>query len=34
VIALFALFALAKFDPIFDKFFYDTNGTTVKPMAL
>jgi hypothetical protein len=34
VIALFALFALAKYDPIFDKFFYDSKGATVKPMAL
>lgn len=34
VIALFALFALAKYDPIFDNFFYDSKGTTVKPMAL
>ena len=34
VIALFALFALAKYDPIFDNFFYDPTGTTVKPMAL
>jgi len=34
VIALFALFALAKYDPIFDNFFYDPTGTTVKQMAL
>jgi caa(3)-type oxidase subunit IV len=34
VIALFALFALAKYDPIFDNFFYDPTGTAVKPMAL
>ena len=34
VIALFALFALAKFDPIFDNFFYNPTGTAVKPMAL
>lgn len=34
VIALFTLFALAKFDPIFDKFFYNPSGTAVKPMAL
>jgi len=34
VIALFTLFALAKFDPIFDNFFYDSKGATVKPMAL
>lgn len=34
VIALFALFALAKFDPIFDNFFYNPGGDTEKPMAL
>ena len=34
VIALFALSALAKYDPIFDNFFYDQGGNGVKPMAL
>ena len=34
VIALFALSALAKSDPIFDNFFYDQGGNAVKPMAL
>ena len=33
VIALFALIALAKNDPIFDNFFYDPSGAAVKPMA-
>jgi len=34
VVALFALFALAKYDPIFDNFFYDPTGASAKPMAL
>ena len=34
VIALFALFALAKYDPIFDNFFYNPSGNAVKPMGL